>query len=170
MEASPRDKRSTAGLMTLDLHYPTHPRGLFTSKQRPGHGRPQPARGREDPVVEQPGTASGEGADLLGTQQLRQPPSQLAVEPLENPGDAVALLLAQRLAQPSTHHGAQLVVHMEGEPVVHAVSVRAGHGEDVGPLAVGVVDDDVEHRHPAQRRRVTVGQDEALPVLTLLNV
>lgn len=59
---------------------------------------------------------------------------------------------------------------MEGQPVVHAVPVTAGHGEDVGAVAVGVVDDHVEHRHPAQRRRVLVGQDEALPVLALLNV
>ena len=73
------------------------------------------------------------------------------------PGDAVALLLAQRLAQPSPQHGPQLVLHVEREPVVHPVPVTAGHGEDVGALAVGVVDDHVEHRHAAQRRRVLVG-------------
>ena len=54
--------------------------------------------------------------------------------------------------------------------MLHAVTVPAGHGEDVGAVAVGVVDDHVEHRHTTQRRRVLVGQDEALPVLTLLTV
>ena len=61
---------------------------------------------------------------------------------------------------------------MEREPVVHPVTVTAGHGEDVGALAVGVVDEHVEDRHAAQRRRVLVGQDQPIPVLvlTLLNV
>lgn len=63
-----------------------------------------------------------------------------------------------------------LVRHMEGEPVVHPVAVPAGHGDDANALAVGVVDEHIEHRHAAQRRRVPVGQDKALPVLTLLTV
>ena len=106
----------------------------------------------------------------LGIQQLRQPPPQLTVEPVENPADAVGLLLAQRLAEPSPQHRAQLVRHMKRQPVVHPVTVPAGHGGDVGALAVGVVDDHVEHCHLAQRRRVLVGQDEPPPVLALLNV
>ena len=136
----------------------------------PGHGRRQPARGRETPVVEQLGTAFGQGLDFLGTQQLSQPPPQLTAEPLENPADAVALLSTQRVAQPSPQHGALLVVHMERESEVHAVVLTARHGEDVGALVVGVVHDHVEHRHAAQRRRVLVGQDQPIPVLAFLTV
>ncbi|MFL0425132.1 hypothetical protein ACH0AC_05085 [Micrococcus luteus] len=89
---------------------------------------------------------------------------------LENPADAVALFLAQRLAQPAPQHGALLAVHMEREPVVHAVPVVAAHRGNVGALAVGDVDDHVAHRHAAQRRRVLVGQDQPIPVLVLLTV
>ena len=142
------------------------------SKQRPGHGRRQPARGGEDPVVEQPGAVLGEGRDLRGAQQPGELTPRLAVEPVEDPGDAVALLLGQLLGQPSPQDHAQLALHMEGQTVVHAVAVTIGHGEDVGALAVSIVDEHVEHRHPAQRRRVPVGQDEPspLPVLALLTV
>lgn len=38
---------------------------------------------------------------------------------------------------------------MEGQPVVHPVMVPAGHGKDMGALAVGVAEDHVEHRHAA---------------------
>ena len=141
--------------------------GTTASAQRPKHGWRQPAGGSEDPVVEQAGATLGKGFDFLGTQQLRQPPPQLTVEPVENPDDAVPLLLAQRLAQPSSQRRAQLALHMEGQPVVHAVAVPAGHGEDEGNLAVGAVDDHVEHRHAAQRRHVSVGQDQPIPVLVL---
>ncbi|MCV7595972.1 hypothetical protein M3B39_011400 [Micrococcus luteus] len=56
--------------------------------------------------------------------------------------------------------------------MVHAVAGPAWHGEDVGALAVGVVDCHVEHRHVAQHSRVLAGQDQPIPVpvLTLLNV
>ena len=89
---------------------------------------------------------------------------------LENPADVVALLGISA----SRSHPQKTVRFLSStwnvEPVLHAVAVTAGRGEDVGALAVGVVDDHVEHRHPAQPRRVLVGQDEALPVLVLLNV
>lgn len=148
------------------------PQRLSALEERPRHGRRQPAQGREASVVEQLGAAFGQGFDFLSTQQPREPPPQLTVEPIENPPHAVVFLLAQRLAQPPPEHGPQLVLHMEGEPVVYPVAVPAGHGEDVGACAVGVVDEHVEHRHAAQRRRVPVGQDEPppVPVLTLLNV
>ena len=114
--------------------------------------------------------AFGQGFDFLGTQQLRQPPPQFTIKPRAYLADAVALLLAQRLTDPSPWDCALLVVHMEREPVVHPVAVPTGHGEDVRALAVGVVHDHVEHRHAAQRRRVLVGQDQPIPVLVLLNV
>ena len=96
--------------------------------------------------------------------------AQLTVEPRDYRADVVALLGNQRLTQPPPQHHAQLALQKEREPVVHPVAVPDVHGDDVGALAVGVVDDHVEHRHAAQRRRVLVGQDEALPVLTLLTV
>lgn len=138
------------------------------AKTRPASGR----SGREPSGVEQLGTAFGKGFGFLGTQQSRQLAPQLTIEPLENPADAVALLGTQLLTDLSPQCGAPLVLHMEGLTVVHAVPVPAGHGEDVGALAVGVVDKHVEHRHAAQRKRVLVGQDQPISVLVLalLNV
>ena len=54
---------------------------------------------------------------------------------------------------------------VEGHAVVDAVAVAAGHLEHVAALAVGVVDDDVEHRHPPERVGVLVDQRDRGVVL-----
>ena len=64
----------------------------------------------------------------------------------------------QRLAGPAPQDRAQLVLDVEGHPVVDAVAVAVGHRQHVPALAVGVVDHDVEDRHPAQRVGVLVDQ------------
>ena len=56
----------------------------------------------------------------------------------------------QRLARPAPQHGAQLGLGMERHTVVDAVHGAARLDQDVAALAVGVVEDHVEHGHPAQ--------------------
>ena len=67
---------------------------------------------------------------------------------------------------PSQPHSTvrSLWLDVEGDAVVDAVAVAVGHLQDVPALAVGVVDDDVEDRHPAQRRGVLVDQRDRLVV------
>ena len=79
--------------------------------------------------------------------------------------DPGGLLGGERLAGPPPQHGAELGVGVERDAVVDAVPVAVGHLQHVPALAVGVVDHDVEHRHPAQRRRVLVDQRDRLVVL-----
>ena len=74
------------------------------------------------------------------------------------------LVGVERLADPPPEHRAQLVLDVEGQPVVDAEPVAVGHGEHVPALAVRVVHDDVEHGHPPERRRVLVHQGHR-PVL-----
>ena len=68
------------------------------------------------------------------------------------------------LPGPAPEHGAQLVLAVEADPVVDAVAVTAGHRQHVTALAVGVVRDQVEDRHPAQGRGVLVHQHHRLVV------
>jgi hypothetical protein len=49
--------------------------------------------------------------------------------------------------------------------MVHAVPVSVRHGKNVVAFAVRVVDDDVEHRHASERRRVFVNEGDHPPVL-----
>ena len=83
------------------------------------------------------------GAELLGEPAVdearRQPPQRL---------DGA---LGQRLATPLPEHRAQLVLLGEADPVVAAVQVAVGDGEQVTDLPVGVVDHRVEDRHLPQR-------------------
>lgn len=77
-------------------------RALRTAaRARPASGR---SGRRESSVLEQCRATVGGGVDLLGTQQLRQLAPQLTVEALEKPGDAVALRLAQSLAELTPQH------------------------------------------------------------------
>src|SRR5690606_5647642 len=93
------------------------------SEQRPWHRRHVAARGGEAPVGPQTVAPLGERSELLGAEQVLKPPSELAVQLVEDTGDALQLLSIQRLAQPPPQDGAQLVLVMEGEPVVHAEAV-----------------------------------------------
>ena len=93
--------------------------------------------------------------------------AELAVQLVGDAADASQLLGGQGLAQPAPQDGAQLVVVVEGEAVIDAVAVPALHGQDVVALAVGVVDDHVEHRHAPQRGRVLMDQDDLLTILVL---
>ena len=79
-----------------------------------------------------------------------------------------------RVPQHSTHprssppqYGPQLVVAVEGEAVVHAVPVPVAHGEMWSPFAVGIFDDDVEHRHPPKRRGVFMYECDNPPLFIL---
>lgn len=122
-------------------------------------------------AVEQLGTAFGKDSDLLGTEQLHQ------LRPSSPPSPAPTRLMPSRFSSvsfsPSHPHRTtvrNLPAIWNVETVLYAVEVAAGHGEDVGTLAIGVVDDHVEHRHAAQRRRALVAQDQTIPVLAFLTV
>src|SRR5690606_35862935 len=105
------------------------------SEQRPRHRRHLAARGREEPVLLQPGASRCEGCELVGAEQLRKTLAELAVQLVGDAADASQLLGGQGLAQPAPQDGAQLVVVVEGEAVIDAVAVPALHGEDVVALA-----------------------------------
>jgi hypothetical protein len=59
------------------------------------------------------------------------------------------------------------VVTVKSKPVVHAVPVSVRHGKNVIALAVGVIDDDVEHRHASELWRVLVYEGDHPPLLIL---
>ena len=72
--------------------------------------------------------------------------------------DRLQRLVVDGLARPSPQHGAQLVLDVQAHAVVDAVDMAVDRGQDVAALAVGVVDQHVEHRHPAQPDVVGVHQ------------
>ena len=102
-----------------------------------------------------PGSAS---ISATGEQVARARSPSVAAQRVEHPLDAGQLLLGERLARPAPQHGAQLVLDVEGDPVVDAVAVPVRHRQHVAALAVGVVDHDVEDRHPPQGVGVLVDQ------------
>ena len=86
--------------------------------------------------------------------------TEVAVEVRAHPLHAGDLGGVQRLAPPAPQDRAQLVLDVEADAVVDAVAVAVRHRQHVAALAVGVVDDDVEDGHPAQRRGVLVDQGQ----------
>ena len=115
------------------------------------------------PRSQQPARTGAAIASISGSVRCTASRSpQLAVERAADAEHLGQLVLGQRLAGPAPQHGAQLVVGVEADAVVDAVAVAVGHRQHVAALAVGVVDHDVEDRHPAQRRGVLVDERDRL--------
>ena len=92
-------------------------------------------------------------------------PRSSSAEPLQH----LDRLGRQRLAGPAPQQGAQLGVDGEADAVVDAVHVAVGHRDDVAALAVGVVHDRVEHRHPAQGRVVAAHERRQVDVVVAVD-
>ena len=130
------------------------------SEHRPRHRGHHPVRDGEVGGLHQVLAASGAHVDLGVAEET----GELAVQ-FGAGGQGVLQLIdrgefgvLQRLADPPPQHGAQPVVGVEGQPVVHTVTVAGCHGQDVPTLAVGVVDDDVEDSHPPKGGGVLVDE------------
>ncbi len=98
-----------------------------------------------------------EGRELLGAEQLGQPPGQLlVVAQLLQLGALGRLELAVGEAP---EQRTQFVLGGERQAMVDAEHGAVGARQQVAALAVGVVDHGGEQRYPAQRRAVVVCQD-----------
>ena len=117
-------------------------------------------------MLQQPGAAPLQGAELEVGEVGGEGGAQRAAELVADPAHDVELVVVEGPPAPAPQHGAQLALVVEGHAVVDAVAVSPGHLQDVAALAVGVVDEHVEDRHPPQRRGVLVDQaDVAVAVV-----
>ena len=129
----------------------------MTGQAPPGSGIVRRRRSRSHRPTS---AATSRGVTRSASRSPRSP-----VASSRTPLDRLELRGGQGLAHPAPEHGAQLVLHVEGDAVVDAVAVTVGHGQHVPALAVGVVDEDVEDGHPAHRRAVLVHQRHPAVVL-----
>ena len=79
----------------------------------------------------------------------------------ERAGDRLPLELPE--------HGAQLGLLVEGQPVVDAPDVAVAAAQDMPGLAVGVVGEEVEQRHPLDDPRIELLVAQHVPVLVGLD-
>jgi hypothetical protein len=107
---------------------------------------------------EQPVGPFPQRLDLLAGQVLLQPVGQGPVEVGPQPAQHVHRLGGQWFPEEAPQHGAQLLLVVQADAMVDAVDAAVGSGQDMATLAVGVVEQDVEHRQPPQLRRVRVHQ------------
>ena len=89
---------------------------------------------------------------------LAQPGAQLSAEALGEGGQRLQAVVVDGCSGPPPQHGPELVLDVQRDAVVNAVDAAVHPGQDVAALAVGVVDDSVEDRHPPQPRVVGVHQ------------
>src|SRR4051794_31296410 len=126
------------------------------SERRPRDGTPPLPGLGERADAQEPLDASPGRLDLVRGEQTEQPLREVVVQAVGELIEDAAVLVGQQLTGPAPEDGAQLRLDVEGEAVVDAVPVTVGHRGHVAALAVGVVDDGVEDRHPAQLRGVLV--------------
>ena len=77
-------------------------------------------------------------------------------------GHRVQGAVVERLAGPPPQHRAQLVLDVQAQPVVDTVNAAVDTAKHVAALAVSVVDQHVEHRHPPKSNVVGVNQRDRL--------
>ena len=102
--------------------------------------------------------AAQERLDLGVVQQTAEGGAEVCGHGVTDPCHTLPLLVGEQLARPAPEHGAQLRLGVERDPVVDGPPVTVDGLEDVAALAVGVVEDDVEHGDASQSGRVLVHQ------------
>ncbi len=121
-----------------------------------------------DASSEQTGHAAGERLDLGGGNQRRQHGGQLTAggQQWSEESQALHFALGEGLTGPTPQDRAQLVLGVQGDPVIDAVEASQVP-ESVRAFAVGVVEDDIEHREGAHVGGILVGDNERTTVLAL---
>src|SRR5690606_6276040 len=104
------------------------------SERRPGDGRHVALGLGEAASSQQPFAPGGHGRDLLVGEKLGQSVTEVVGQRRDHPLHARHLLGTQLLTHPAPQDGAELVLGVEGQAVVDAVPVPAGHLEDVPAL------------------------------------
>ena len=138
------------------LGRPTRSSGVVSVIRTAARGWPA-TWGREAGIDARPGGRPpvGRWREPRTGQELAEGRAEVAAQRVADSGKAVDLVGFRRLAAPAPQHRPKLRHGREAHPVVHAVHVRSPlDGKDVTTLAVRVVDDRIECRHPPEARVV----------------
>ena len=143
-------------------------RGRVRTPATAGTASPGPAAGTSrPPPARRTRTRTRRTSRLDSSHRAAGSPSPRAAS---SPSSASTASSGNGSPGPAPQHGAQLVVLVEGQPVVDAVHPVRGvprrtTAQHVTALAVGVVDDGVEQRHPQQVGVVGVREHHVLTLV-----
>ncbi len=107
-----------------------------------------PVRSGHHRIGQQRARAPAQRLDFRAGDLLGQCVGELAVKRIGQDGHARQRLVIDRLAGPPPQHCAQFVLDVQADTVVHPVHAAVEPVQNVAALAIGVVDQDVEHGHP----------------------